>query len=156
MTDPANLNTIAEQLKDLTNEQIRNRIRMFESNMKQYKLETNKIAHDMKKAEESVKDNRNKIKQNKQLPWLVSNVVEILDIEPEHDDDGNVDLDEKPEDKCIVVRTSTRNTIFLPVPGLVDSSELKPGELVGVNKDSYILMEKLPAEYDSRVRSMEV
>lgn len=129
---------------------------MFESNMKQYKLETNKIAHDMKKAEENVKDNKNKIKQNKQLPWLVSNVVEILDIEPEQDDDGNVDLDEKPEDKCIVVRTSTRNTIFLPVPGLVDSSELKPGELVGVNKDSYILMEKLPAEYDSRVRSMEV
>lgn len=56
----------------------------------------------------------------------------------------------------MVVKTSTRNTIFLPVPGLVDSSELKPGELVGVNKDSYILLEKLPAEYDSRVKSMEL
>jgi 26S proteasome regulatory subunit T5 len=40
-----------------------------------------------------VQDNKNKIKQNKQLPWLVSNVVEILDIEPEQDDEGNVDLD---------------------------------------------------------------
>jgi 26S proteasome regulatory subunit T5 len=28
----------------------------------------------------------------------------------------------------------------LPVPGLVDSSDMKPGELVGVNKDSYILL----------------
>ncbi len=44
----------------------------------------------------------------------------------------------------------------MPVAGLVDSSELRPGELVGVNKDSYILLEKLPAEYDSRVKSMEV
>jgi 26S proteasome regulatory subunit T5 len=66
---------------------------MFEGNMKQYKLESNKITHDMKKVDESLKDNRTKIKQNKQLPWLVSNVVEILDIEPEVDDDGQVDVD---------------------------------------------------------------
>jgi 26S proteasome regulatory subunit T5 len=46
--------------------------------------------------------------------------------------------------------------VFLPVPGLVDPIELKPVELVGVNKDSYIILEKLPAEYDSRVKSMEV
>jgi len=44
----------------------------------------------------------------------------------------------------------------LPVIGLVDHTELKPGELVGVNKDSYLLLEKLPAEYDSRVKAMEV
>jgi len=38
----------------------------------------------------------------------------------------------------------------------VDAEELKPGELVGVNKDSYLLLEKLPPEYDSRVKAMEV
>jgi 26S proteasome regulatory subunit T5 len=59
---------------------------MFENNMKQFKLEDNKIRHDLKKVEESLKDNKTKIKQNKQLPWLVSNIVEILDIEPEQDD----------------------------------------------------------------------
>ncbi len=47
----------------------------------------------MKKVDESLKDNRTKIKQNKQLPWLVSNIVEILDIEPELDDDGQIDVD---------------------------------------------------------------
>jgi len=47
----------------------------------------------MKKVDEALKDNRTKIKQNKQLPWLVSNVVEILDIEPEGDDTGQVDLE---------------------------------------------------------------
>ena len=28
--------------------------------------------------------------------------------------------------------------------------------MVGVNKDSYVILEKLPAEYDSRVKAMEV
>lgn len=34
-------------------------------------------------------------------------------------------------------------TIYLPVPGLVDIDELKPGDLVGANKDSYLILEKL-------------
>ena len=42
------------------------------------------------------------------------------------------------------------------VIGLVDTAELKPGDLVGVNKDSYLVLEKLPPEYDSRVKAMEV
>lgn len=46
--------------------------------------------------------------------------------------------------------------MFLPIPGLIRANELKPGELVGTNKDSYIILEKLPAEYDQRVKAMEV
>jgi 26S proteasome regulatory subunit T5 len=30
-----------------------------------------------------IKESNMKIKQNKQLPWLVSNIVEVLDLEPE-------------------------------------------------------------------------
>lgn len=56
----------------------------------------------------------------------------------------------------MVVKTSTRNTIFLPIIGLVEAKDLKPGELVGVNKDSYLVLEKLPNEYDSRVKTMEL
>jgi 26S proteasome regulatory subunit T5 len=33
---------------------------------------------------------------------------------------------------------------------------LKPGEIVGVNKDSFLILEKLPTEYDSRVKAMEL
>ncbi len=47
-------------------------------------------------------------------------------------------------------------TIFLPIIGLVDWDALKPAELVGVNKDSFLILEKLPAEYDSRVKAMEL
>ena len=40
--------------------------------------------------------------------------------------------------------------------GLVEPEDLSPGDLVGVNKDSYLILEKLPTEYDSRVKAMEV
>ena len=33
---------------------------------------------------------------------------------------------------------------------------MKPGDLIGVNKDSYLVLDTLPAEYDSRVKAMEV
>lgn len=38
----------------------------------------------------------------------------------------------------------------------MDVSKVKPGDLIGTNKDSYIILEMLPAEYDSRVKAMEV
>lgn len=55
-----------------------------------------------------------------------------------------------------MVKTTTRQTIFLPVVGLVPAEELTPGDLVGVNKDSYLILDKLPEEYDSRVKAFEV
>jgi len=78
---------------------------------------------------------------------------------PEDDaeeDGANIDLDSQRKGKCVVLKTSTRQTIFLPVVGLVDPDSLKPGDLVGVNKDSYLILDTLPSEYDSRVKAMEV
>merc|ERR1712003_464366 len=37
-----------------------------------------------------------------------------------------------------------------------EPEKLKPGDLVGVNKDSYLILDTLPPEYDSRVKAMEV
>jgi hypothetical protein len=36
---------ILEQVQGLTNEEVRNRIKMFENNVRQYKLELNRITH---------------------------------------------------------------------------------------------------------------
>ena len=58
--------------------------------------------------------------------------------------------------KSAVIRTSTRQTVFLPLIGLVPAEKLKPGDLIGVNKDSYLILDALPVEYTSRVRAMEV
>jgi len=56
----------------------------------------------------------------------------------------------------VIIHTSTRQTIYLPVPGLVDVETLKPTDIVGVNKDSYLILDKLPQEYDNRVKAMEL
>ena len=84
-----------------------------------------------------IKDNKDKIKLNNQLPYLVGNIVEVLEMQSEDDDEddgANVDLDSQRRGKCVVLKTSTRQTIFLPVVGLVDADALKPADLVGVNK----------------------
>ena len=95
----------------------------------------------------------------RQLPYLVGNVVELLDLDVEAEaaeEGANIDLDATRVGKSAVIKTSTRQTIFLPLIGLVDSEKLKPGDLIGVNKDSYLVLDTLPAEYDSRVKAMEV
>lgn len=38
----------------------------------------------------------------------------------------------------------------------MDPAKLKPGDLVGVQKESYLVLDTLPAEYDTRVKAMEV
>lgn len=89
----------------------------------------------------------------------MGNVVEVLDVKPDDDEEEDgaaVDLDAQRKGKCVVLKTTTRQTIFLPVVGLVDADKLRPGDLVGVNKDSYLILDTLPAEYDSRVKAMEV
>ena len=83
--------------------------------------------------------------------------MQILDVDPEVQEDGaNQDLDSMRKGKCAVVKTSTRQTVFLPMIGLVPPEKLQPGDLVGVNKDSYLVLDTLPAEFDSRVKAMEV
>lgn len=106
-----------------------------------------------------------------------------MDPDDEDAEDGAAaDVDAQRKGKCVVLKTSTRQTVFLPVSppshtlgtpgslrglgcssdvdwlglaqvvGLVDADKLKPGDLVGVNKDSYLVLDMLPAEYDSRVK----
>lgn len=78
-------------------------------------------------------------------------------MEAEDEEDGaTADADAQRKTRSAVIRTSTRQTIFLPIPGLVDVNELAPSDLIGTNKDSYLILEKLPAEFDSRVKAMEV
>ncbi|KAI8905862.1 P-loop containing nucleoside triphosphate hydrolase protein [Gorgonomyces haynaldii] len=152
-------NDLGEDILRASTEEIQNRTKLLENDIKIMKSEFNRLTHEQKAEKEKIKDNLEKIKLNKQLPYLVANVVEILDIDPndEPEEDGaNVDLDAQRKGKCAVVKTSSRQSVFLPMVGLVDAEKLKPGDLVGCNKDSYLILDMLPAEYDSRVKAMEV
>jgi 26S proteasome regulatory subunit T5 len=78
-------------------------------------------------------------------------------MDPEADEEGAARNDDASrKGKCAVIKTSTRQTVFLPVIGLVPPENLKPSDLVGVNKDSYLVLDTLPAEFDNRVKAMEV
>jgi 26S proteasome regulatory subunit T5 len=150
---------LQRELQGMSAEQIQQRTRLLENEIRVLKDESTRLGEVQSGIRERIKDNQEKIKLNKQLPYLVGNVVEILDVNPEEEeeeDGSNVDLDSQRQGKCVVLKTSTRQTIFLPVVGLVDADELKPSDLVGVNKDSYLILDTLPAEYDSRVKAMEV
>ena len=56
----------------------------------------------------------------------------------------------------LIIITVIKYLLSQPPPGLVDAEKLEPGDLVGVNKDSYLILDTLPPEYDSRVKAMEV
>ena len=179
-----------EELNYLSSEDLSTRSRLLENDVRIMKSEIIRLQHEQSSMMEQLQDNMEKIKLNKQLPYLVANIVELIEVEEEDDGDeeedeegkegnsgngsGKVSLeDDKAMDidatssnikkenkkkmmKCAVVKTTTRTTSFLPLIGLVDSETLKPGDLVGVNKDSFLVLDTLPSEYDSRVKAMEV
>ena len=94
---------------------------------------------------------------------MVANVGELIDVEeePEEGNEGSgfaVKTTEKQKQtkKGIVIKTTGRHTIYLPVLGMIEPEDVKPGDLIAVNKESFIIYEKLPPDYDARVKAMEV
>lgn len=157
--DDAEAEALPDEFAQMSADDILRRARLLDNEIRVLKGETTRLTLDQGSMNERIRENKEKIKLNNQLPYLVGNIVEILDVVPdeeEEEDGAAVDLDSQRQGKCVVLKTSTRQTIFLPVVGLVDPDSLKPGDLVGVNKDSYLILDTLPAEYDSRVKAMEV
>jgi 26S proteasome regulatory subunit T5 len=150
---------VAEELKHMSADDISIRARLLDNEIRVLKDESRRLSLEQANMQEKIKENKEKIKLNNQLPYLVGNIVEVLDVNPEdeeEEDGAAVDLDSQRKGKCVVLKTSTRQTVFLPMVGLVEPDKLRPGDLVGVNKDSYLILDTLPAEYDSRVKAMEV
>jgi len=145
--------------------ELRQRIQLIDNEIRIFRSDIQRIQHESRAQRERIRENIEKVKLNKQLPYLVGNVVEVLEPDAEDgldadegggEDGAAADVNAERKTRSAVIRTSTRQTIYLPVPGLVDTDELRPSDLVGTNKDSYLILEKLPAEFDSRVKAMEV
>lgn len=119
-------------------EEIIERTKLINSETRILQSRINNIKHDTATKSSQVAENMEKIRINKQLPYLVGNVVEVFD-------KGNG-----------VVNTSTRITSYLPMLGLVNENELHPGDLVALHKETNIIFEKLPPNYDTKVKAMEL
>lgn len=90
---------------------------------------------------------------------MVANIAEILDLSDDDDEVEELDVGRKKtsrKQKSAVLKSSNRQVIFLPVIGLVDTDNLAPKDLVGVNKDTFLVLDTLPRSYDSRVKAMEI
>ena len=138
------------EIENLTDQEIINREKIFRNNITIMKNEERQIDGEKKALDSIIKQNKEKLQQNKVLPYLVSTVVELLD------NKNSPDKEEHESDITAIIKTSTRQTIYLPVPGLIEVESLKPTDIVGVNKDSYLILDKLPQEYDSRIKAMEM
>ena len=147
------------EVENLPLDQIRQKIKALEGKTSMFKGEINKMKVDIKKFTARIKENKQKLQIQTGLPHLVSTISEIFDLENMEQEEGSglkQNESQKKLRKGAIIKTSTRSTIFLPVIGFLEPEELKPLELVGVNKDTYLIYEKLPTEYDSRVRVMEL
>ena len=93
--------------------------------------EIQRIKHESESHKERIKENQDKIKLNKQLPYLVGNIIEVLDLGCEEDEEVGMaqDVDAQGKTggyrsviyevstrsgKSVVIRTSTRQNIYLP------------------------------------------
>ena len=63
------------------------RTRLIENEVRVLRDESNRLTHEKAGLAERVKENHEKIKLNNQLPYLVSNIVEVLDVDPEEEEE---------------------------------------------------------------------
>ena len=81
--------TEAEPLEDdetrhMTIGELRQRIHLLNNDIRIMKSDVQRITHETRAQRERIRENQEKVKLNKQLPYLVANVVEIL--EPDAED----------------------------------------------------------------------
>ena len=80
---------------------------------------------------------------------LISTVSELVEI-------PDVTDATKPPVRGVILKTSSRQIIYTPSAGMVPYGSLRPGDLIAVNRDTFLIYEKLPNFYDARVKKMLV
>jgi 26S proteasome regulatory subunit T5 len=73
-----------EETRHMTISELRQRIHLLSNDIRVMKSDVQRITHESRGQRDRIKENQEKVKLNKQLPYLVANVVEIL--EPDAED----------------------------------------------------------------------
>lgn len=107
---------VPDEVFRMSRDEITSRTRLLDNEVKIMRSELQRITHELNSQKDKIKENTEKIKVNKTLPYLVSNVIELLDIDPQElgeEDGANVDLDAQRKGKSAVIKTSTRQVCLL-------------------------------------------
>jgi len=73
-----------DETRHMSNGELRQRIHLLSNDIRVMKSDVQRITHESRGQRERIRENQEKVKINKQLPYLVANVVEIL--EPDAED----------------------------------------------------------------------
>ena len=78
--DDADQEVLPPEFDTMTAEDIQRRIRLLDNEIRVLKDDSTRLGLEQSGLKEKVKDNKEKIKLNNQLPYLVSNIVEVLEV----------------------------------------------------------------------------
>ena len=73
-----------EETRHMSISELRQRIHLLSNDIRVMKSDVQRITHESRGQRDRIKENQEKVKLNKQLPYLVANVVEVL--EPDAED----------------------------------------------------------------------
>lgn len=73
-----------DETRHMSNGELRQRIHLLSNDIRVMKSDVQRITHESRGQRDRIRENQEKVKINKQLPYLVANVVEIL--EPDAED----------------------------------------------------------------------
>lgn len=97
------------EVQELSDEQIQSRIKMLENNIRILKNEDSHVMHEMAQIQANINDNREKMERQKVLPYLVANVVEVVETTKDNEDDDSGAANRVPQKmKCVIIKTTTR------------------------------------------------
>jgi 26S proteasome regulatory subunit T5 len=73
-----------EETRHMSIGELRQRIHLINNDIRVMKSDVQRITHESRAQRDRIRENQEKVKLNKQLPYLVANVVEVL--EPDTED----------------------------------------------------------------------
>jgi 26S proteasome regulatory subunit T5 len=103
--------------------ELRRRTQLIDNEIRIFRSDNQRISHESRGQRERIHENIEKVKLNKQLPYLVGNVVEVLEPDAEdglanddEEDGGATDVNAERKTRSAVIRTSTvrRSTFRSP------------------------------------------
>eukprot|EP00730_Choanoeca_flexa_P008753 TRINITY_DN12531_c9_g1_i4.p3 TRINITY_DN12531_c9_g1~~TRINITY_DN12531_c9_g1_i4.p3 ORF type:complete len:138 (+),score=23.75 TRINITY_DN12531_c9_g1_i4:84-497(+) len=107
--DVAQDEELDQEILNMPADDILMRVRLLDDECKIMRSEIGMMEHETLSMRERIKENAEKIKMHKSLPYLVSTIVELLDNEEDPETDGAAgDADAQRKGKCVVIKTSTR------------------------------------------------
>jgi 26S proteasome regulatory subunit T5 len=78
---------LPEEFKTMSAADVERRTRLLDNEVRVLREESQRLTSEGAGLKEKIKENKEKIKLNNQLPYLVSNIVEVLDMNPEDEDE---------------------------------------------------------------------